>query len=382
MRIPESTPPREERCAPCPSGTIRESGRERGNEIASCLIAPFAYIDAMNLKVGIVGFGKMGMLHGALLNPMDEVEITAVADTSRIILDAFKKFLPNTRFYTSHKKMFEQCELNAAIIATPSFSHVPVALDAIAKNVDVFIEKPLTNTFESASALFNAARERSVVSMVGFCLREAPSFQKGRSLLSAGAVGKIENVKAEMYIADVLAPQKGWRYKKRISGGGVLIDFGIHVLDLLFWYLGPVASVSATARRIHSEEVEDAVEGEIEFRSGVTARVTTSWSNPDFRKSYSRIEITGETGVLTVTDQTVHVTNRRTGTEERLTFPDLYEGYHIDIGGPLYSTQMVKFIDAVRTRTNPESDIESAYHVQQIVDAMYRSANKLEKIAL
>jgi predicted dehydrogenase len=334
------------------------------------------------LKVGIVGFGKMGMLHGALLKPMEGVEIRAIADTSRIILDAFKKFLPNTGFYTSYEKMFEECDLNVAVIATPSFSHVPIALDAIGKNVDVFIEKPLSNTLESAQALLEAAREKNVVSMVGFCLREAPSFQKGRSLLSAGAIGKIENVRAEMYIADVLAPQKGWRYKKRISGGGVLIDLGIHVLDLLFWYFGPAANVSATARSIHSIEVEDEVEGEIEFKSGVTAKVTTSWSNPDFRKSYTRIEITGAEGTLTVTDQTVQITNRRTGTEERLAFPDLYKGYHIDIGGSLYSTQMVKLIDAVRTRTNPESDIESARHVQNIVDALYRSSNQAKRIAL
>jgi len=336
----------------------------------------------MKLKVGIVGFGKMGMLHGALLKPMEEVEITAIADTSRIILHAFKKFLPNTRFYTSHKKMFEECDLNAAVIATPSFSHVPVALNAIGKNVDVFIEKPLTNTLESAHALLKAARERKVVSMVGFCLREAPSFQKGKSLLSAGAIGKIENVRAEMYIADVLAPQKGWRYKKQISGGGVLMDFGIHVLDLLFWYFGPVASVSAIARSLHSEEVEDEVEGEIEFRSGVMATVATSWSNPNFRKSYSRIEITGEKKVLTVTDQTVQIKDRQTGTEERLAFPELYKGYHIDIGGSLYSTQMVKFIDAIRTRKNPESDIESAYHIQNIVDTMYRSASQGKRMAL
>jgi predicted dehydrogenase len=338
--------------------------------------------DTVKSRIGIVGFGKMGMLHGALLKPMEEVEITAIADTSRIILQAFKKFLPDVRFYTSHKRMFEECDLNAAVIATPSFSHVPIALDAIGKNVDVFIEKPLTNTFESARALLGAAHERNVVSMVGFCLREAPSFQKGKSLLSAGVVGTIEKVKAEMYIADVLAPQKGWRYKKQISGGGVLMDFGIHVLDLLFWYFGPAASVSAAARSLHSEEVEDEVEGEIEFKSGVTATVATSWSNPNFRKSYSRIEITGEKKVLSVTDQTVHIKDRQTGTEERLTFPDLYKGYHIDIGGSLYSTQMVKFIDAIRTRKNPESDIESAYHVQNIVDTMYRSAGQGKRITL
>lgn len=338
--------------------------------------------DAMKSKVGIVGFGKMGMLHGALLKPMEGVEITAIADTSRIILDAFKKFLPNTEFYTSHKRMLEECGLDAVVIATPSFSHVPVALDAIGENADVFVEKPLTNTFESARALLDAVREKKRVSMVGFCLREAPSFQRGKSLLSAGAVGEIESVNAAMYIADVLAPQKGWRYKKRISGGGVLIDFGIHVLDLLVWYFGLAASVSATAKSIYSEEVEDEVEGEIEFKSGVTGTVKTSWSNPDFRKSYSRIEIVGKEGTLTVTDQTVHVTNRRTGTEETSAFPDLYRGYHIDIGGSLYSTQMVKFIDAVRTRTNPESDIESAYHVQSIVDAMYRSANETKRMTL
>jgi predicted dehydrogenase len=336
----------------------------------------------MKLKVGIVGFGKMGMLHGALLKPMEDVEITAIADTSKIILHAFKTLLPGTAFYTSHRKMFEECGLNAVVIATPSFSHAPVALDAIANGIDVFVEKPLANSIESAQALRAAAKEKNAVSMVGFCLREAPSFQKGKSLLSAGAVGKVEKVRAEMFIADVLAPQKGWRYKKEIAGGGVLMDFGIHILDLLFWYFGPVASVSAVAKSLYSKEVEDEIEGDIEFRSGVTAAVATSWSNPNFRKSYSRIEVTGETGVLTVTDQTVQIVNRRTGAEERLTFPDLYRGYHIDIGGSLYSTQMVKFVEAVRTRANPESSIESAYNVQRIVDTMYLSAGQGKRITL
>lgn len=336
----------------------------------------------MGLKVGIVGFGKMGMLHGALLKPMADVELAAIADTSKIILHAFKTFLPGTAFYASHRKMLEECGLNAVVIATPGFSHAPVALDAMEKGVDVFIEKPLANSLKGAEALRAAAKERNAVSMVGFCLREAPSFRKGKSLLAAGDIGVVENVRAEMYIADVLAPQSGWRYKKEVSGGGALMDFGIHVLDLLFWYFGPVASVQASARRIYSREVEDEVEADISFASGLTASFATSWSNPNFRKSYSKIAITGERRVLTVTDQTVQITDRPTGAEERLSFPDLYQGYYIDIGGSLYSTQMVKFIEGVRSRTSPESNIESAYQVQRIVDAMYRSAEHGKRIEL
>jgi len=337
---------------------------------------------ARKLKVGIVGFGKMGMLHGALCRPLDSVELTAIADTSKVILQAFKRFLPNTRFYSSHKKMLEECDLNALIITTPTFSHVPVALDAIAMKSDVFIEKPLANTLESAQTLLKAANEKKIISMVGFCLRETPSFQKVKEILSNGVIGDVENIKAEMYIADVLSPKKGWRYKKELSGGGALMDFGIHMLDLLYWYFGQVKNVSAIAKRIYSEEVEDEVQGDIEFENGIKAKIVTSWSNPGFRKSYCRIEITGGKAILVVTDQAVQVKNLQTGREERLTFPDLYKGYHIDIGGSFYSTQMVKFIDAVKNRKNPQSDIESACNVQNIVEKIYLSAEQGKKIEL
>lgn len=332
------------------------------------------------LKVGIAGFGKMGMLHGALAKQLENVELTAIADTSRIILHAFKKFLPNTRFYTSHKKMLEECDLDALIITTPAFSHAPIALDAIGKNMDVFIEKPLANTFESAQDILNAVNEKKIISMVGFCLREAPSFQKVKEILSNGVIGKAENIKAQMYAADVLSPQKGWRYIKEASGGGALMDLGIHILDLLYWYFGKVQNVSAIAKKIYSEKVEDEVEGDIEFKNGSKAKIMVSWSNPDFRKAYSRIEITGDKGILTATDQALHIINRQTGREEKLTFPDMYKGYHIDIGGPLYSTQTVKFITAVKNRMSPGSDVESACNVQNIVDKIYLSARQGKKI--
>jgi predicted dehydrogenase len=334
------------------------------------------------LKVGIAGFGKMGMLHGALAKQLKDVELTAITDTSRIILHAFRKFLPNTRFYTSHKKMLEECALDALIIATPVFSHAPIALDAIEKNIDVFIEKPLTNTFESAHKLLDAVNGKKIISMVGFCLREAPSFQEAKEAISSGVVGRVECIKAQMYAADVLSEQKGWRYKKEASGGGALMDLGIHILDLLYWYFGKVQNVSAIAKKIYSEEVEDEVEGDIEFKNGARAKIMVSWSNPDFRKAYARIEITGEKGVLTATDQTLQIINRQTGKEEKLTFPDMYKGYHIDIGGALYSTQMAKFITAVKNRVNPGSDIESACNIQNIVDKIYLSARQGKKIAL
>jgi len=339
------------------------------------------------MRVGIVGFGKMGMLHGALLNKLEGVEVVAVADTSKLMLIAFKSVLPKIKYFNSYEKMFSKCKLDAVIIATPSFTHVPIAKSAIENSISVFIEKPLSSTLEQAVELHNLLKGKDVVSMVGFCMRYIPTFIKGKEILDSKKMGNIKKVNSQIYIADVFEEQIGWRYNKTLSGGGVLIDFSVHMIDLLYYYFGQVKSVNGEIKSIYSKKVEDEVTAELLFENGVTAKLDSSWSKPEYRKTYARIEIEGDKGKMVVSDQNLVLEMYDENTKEYIieskwNYPDLYEGYYVDIGGPLYSTQMELFVDIVKNKRKSDVDIERSLHTQKIIDTIYKSAEQKKQISI
>ena len=330
------------------------------------------------MKVGIIGFGKMGMLHAALLNQMDNVELTSISEKSGFIRAAAKAIIPYLRYYKDHNTMIRKEHLDAVVVCTPTFTHMDIAQAAIRNGVDVFIEKPLSNNLRSALDFQTELISRDRVCMVGYCMRYAPTFRKAGQLLKQGIIGKVNEVYGCAYIADVFRAEKGWRYNPQASGGGVIIDFSVHILDLLHWYFGDVTTLSATTKKLYSSEVEDEASISLNFADGCQANVETSWSKEDCRKAFYMIEITGDRGFLKVTDQTIHIKTKER--EEEIYYPDVYEGYFVDIAGGQYSHQITDFIDLCRTREKQENSIDSAVHIQAIVDAIYSSAQCNETV--
>lgn len=317
----------------------------------------------------------MGMLHGALINSLPDVKIVAIADTSKWVLKAFKSVLSEVSYFLSYKKMLDSCDLDAVIIATPSFSHVPVAREAAERHVHLFIEKPLSNSLRTALDLQDIVLSTRVKGMVGFCARYYESFQRAKQVLDSGRLGRVKSVLAENYLADVKRNESGWRFNKAVSGGGVVIDYSIHMIDLLYWFFGDVASVEAMTRKIYSENVEDEVEASFKFKNGIPATLKSSWSNMNYRKSYMRMEVMGEEAFMVATDQTLTVVYKA-GKEESFSYPDLYKGYFLDIGGSNFSLQMKDFHAYLRGDNVVTNTIQSAVEVQKIVEAIYQSSEK------
>jgi predicted dehydrogenase len=174
---------------------------------------------------------------------------------------------------------------------------------------------------------------------------------------------------------------KGWRYNKAISGGGVVIDYSIHMIDLLHWYFGQVTSLTASTKKIYSEMVEDEVQAKMHFRNGLQATLNSSWSNPNYRKSYMKVEIIGEKAQVIITDQTYVMAQGNIVLEE-YTYPDLYDGYFIDIAGSNFSLEVKAFYDYITNNLPVGSDVKNGLAVQKIVDAIYQSSEKKEKIVI
>lgn len=334
------------------------------------------------LNAGIIGFGKMGMLHGALLEGSEKVTISAICDKAAIMRMGFKHIHPGVHTYKDADKMLEKEKPDIAIITTPTFNHAESIFKAGRFGCSIFVEKPLSTNSESAEKVCEFVEENNLKLQIGFCNRFVPTFSKAKLLLQDGKLGKLKNVQAWMYIGDVFEPHVGWRYNKKFSGGGALMDFGIHMIDLLIWLLGDIESVNAEAKKLYSLEVEDELNADVMFACGIKGHFETSWSKEEYRKSYSKIRIEGDNGALEATDQTLKIFDSRGNQTQDYTYPDLYGGAYMDIGGILYSKQMEAFLSLVQTGNTKGCTVREAVYVQKVIDAMYKSADKHEPVRM
>ncbi len=331
------------------------------------------------MRLAVIGIGKMGMLHAAIMNALDDVELCAVSDTTKFLLSAVKSLKENIVVYDDYVKMLDKEQPDVLVIATPVFLHVPMAWECTKRGIPFFLEKPLSPRSTDAEELIEKVEEKNLTTMVGYMMRFVDTFMKAKSILDSGVLGKLITFHSTIYVAQLFKTGKGWRYSKKQAGGGVLAGQGTHLVDLLNWFFGPVDKVTGHTKNWYSKEVEDFAHVHFEFKSGVSGWMDSSWSIRHHRLLQVNIEIHAEKGNLFVCDDYVkmYLDDPADGFSAGWTNwynPDLFKGVEIDVGGPHYSRQGIAFIDAVKSGNPVASDLRNAFEVQKIVDAIYKSA--------
>ncbi|MDX6610224.1 MAG: hypothetical protein QOF85_2149 [Solirubrobacterales bacterium] len=248
------------------------------------------------IRVGGVGLGKMGLSHQALLNAHPDVELAAVCDSSSYVLGMLGKHTGLATF-GDYEAMLADADLDAVLIATPSKFHAEMVQAALERGLHVFCEKPLTLDPADAGRLADLARERGLVTQVGYHNRFVAAFGEVKALLDAGAIGEVTHVFGEAYGPVVLkAKGKTWR-SQRDEGGGCLYDYAAHVINLINWYLGEPLGVGGTALpRVFSRETDDGAFSTLYFPGGKTGQISVNWSDESQRKMTTRITLWGTAG--------------------------------------------------------------------------------------
>jgi predicted dehydrogenase len=336
------------------------------------------------MNIGVIGMGKMGLLHMGILNSLDGVRVSAVSDTEKLVTN-FLRTIDGLAIYTDYKKMIEDSTLDAIYITTPVSSHIPIASFCAERKIPFFVEKPLGKNAKECINLCNMIKENKIPSMVGFCLRYVETFTKAKELLTKESLGDIKSIKSSVYRSQLLTKSSGWRFKKDVSGGGVLIDIGIHLIDLLLWYFGNIASVDGTIKSQHLQEVEDTVTSTIKFENGLQCSFDASWNAPNYRLQETTIEVVGALGTMKVNEDFVNVHYNEPGHEKQNeTFyrQSLYKSVPIDIAGPEYTREDLDFIECVRTGKLPMLNVLDSSRTQSVVDSIYESSKnrKLELV--
>jgi predicted dehydrogenase len=197
------------------------------------------------IKVGVIGAG-VGRLHLLGYRALgDAVEITALCDSNqeRLIKTADEFDIP-LRF-TDIDQLVSSDEIDAVSVALPNHLHTPVATAALETGHHVLCEKPLAENVEAAQSLVEAVETAKTKFMMCFNRRYRRDVQWMKQLVDTGKLGQIYQVNAG-WVRETGIPSGGWFGSKAMSGGGPLIDLGVHVLDAVMWLLNHPAPLTVS----------------------------------------------------------------------------------------------------------------------------------------
>jgi predicted dehydrogenase len=308
----------------------------------------------MKLKAGIIGLGKMGLSHAAIVGPHPSVELIAVCDTSSLILDAFKKF-STVNVYTDYIKMIDTEKLDFVIIATPTRFHYKMVRSALEKGIHTFCEKPFSLTSGEGEDLVALAEQKKLVNQVGYHNHFIGTFRELKRLLDAQVIGNLIHFTGEAY-GPVVTKEKGgtWRSDPE-EGGGCLFDYASHVINLIQEIIGlPSKATGSQLKRIYSKDVEDAVYSILTLETGLSGILSVNWSDETYRKMATSLTVMGKKGKIICDATEIKIYLKEADPKEKLDkgwtikyITDFAIPVNFYLRGEEYSAQIDNFVDCI-----------------------------------
>lgn len=211
------------------------------------------------LRLGIVGCGAVAELyHLPAVAACPDVRLVALADPRRErAAELGDRY--GAELVTEHAADFVGA-VDAAVVATPNNLHAEIASELARAGVHVLVEKPLARTTAECDAIAEAVAVSGVVAAVGHDFRHFPVARTARALLAGGLAGDVESAELRQGAGGGWPHTSADAFTRDRMGGGVLIDFGVHMLDLLTWWLGPLEVES------YRDDAQGGVETECELR--------------------------------------------------------------------------------------------------------------------
>lgn len=336
----------------------------------------------------MVGLGKMGLSHLAIVRAHPEVELVAACDTTTYLTDILTKY-SNLKCYASFDEMLAKENLDALLVATPSTLHAGMVGKALERGLHVFCEKPFVLDSNDGQKLVELADQKSLVTQVGYHYRFVGAFKEAARIVKSGALGKIHHVRAEAY-GPVVLRQKGmtWRSAKN-QGGGALYDYACHAIDLVnFVFEAPASVHGSVLNRIFSHDVEDEVYCSFAFADGASGQLAVNWSDESYRKMSTKISVWGTNGRITADRQECQIYLRQPqdslpGVGEGWTVrytTDLTEEVWYYLRGEEYSAQIDYFVQSIKQgRRDGQNSFRSALETDQIVEMILSEKETAEK---
>lgn len=334
-------------------------------------------------KIALIGAGKMGLSHLSILGGYGHTDIVGVCDTSKMVTDFLTK---NGKFtcFSDYEKMIAQTRPEAVVVAVPTKFHYTVIKYLLERGIHVFAEKPFCLKYAQSQELVALAEKNGLVNQVGYHNKFIGTFLEVRKIVSCGALGNIYHFIGESY-GPVVVKKKSdtWRSDPE-EGGGCLLDYASHVIDLLNDIVSPVkSSKGSLLKSVYSGKVEDAVYSLLEMESGQSGILSVNWSDETYRKMSTTVTLVGTNGKI-IADANelkvffkdeVSLDGYDKGWNVRY-ITDLQDGVDFYLRGEEYSAQLDYFVKALSGSVpNNINTFKSAAQTDKAIEIIRNSSN-------
>jgi len=347
------------------------------------------------IKVGIIGTGGISECHISGYKALDNVELYAVCDINeqRAANCANKHNIQHV--FTDYNEMLKLRELDAVSVCTWNSVHAPATIAALKTGKHVLCEKPMAMNTLEALEMEKTAKEAGKLLMIGFVRRFGNDTKVLKDFIDNGMMGDIYYAKAS-YLRRLGCPG-GWFGDKSRSGGGPMIDLGVHVIDLVRFLMDKPKAVTVTGATFNKLgtrdnikqdksyvaadksdvfDVEDMAAGMIKFDNGAVLHVETSFSL-NIKKGVGDIELFGsksgaklDPGLEFYSEMNNYLVDITPAHDTALSFNGLFE------------KEIAHFADCVANGTKCISPAEDGVEIMRIIDAIYESARTGREVVL
>ncbi|MGQ7791746.1 Gfo/Idh/MocA family protein [Faunimonas sp. B44] len=236
-------------------------------------------------RLGFLGVGWIGRHRMEAIARTGAAEVAAIADASPEMAAEAARLAPGAALAGGLDDLL-RADLDGIVIATPSALHAEQSIRALEHGIAVFCQKPLGRTAAEARAVVDAARAADRLLAVDLSYRHTEGMRRIRELVAGGALGRIYAV--DVVFHNAYGPDKPWFYDPALSGGGCVMDLGVHLVDLALWTLGFPAVPEVSASLVSGGErlgaapdrVEDYAVATLSLDTGAVVRLACSWRLP------------------------------------------------------------------------------------------------------
>lgn len=220
------------------------------------------------LKIGVIGLGSMGKNHARVCSEIDNIELVGVSDINQETVNHIaNKF--GTKPFTNYKEIIS--DIDIAIVAAPTVYHFEIANDLLDAGKHVLVEKPICDTVEKANKLVKKAEAEDLVLAVGHIEKHNPAVKFVKEKLDKGEFGELITVTSKRVS----------NFPGRIKDVGVILDFGVHDIDVMRLLAGEIASVYAKAGKFtQGIDHEDHANIVLNFENGICGVMEINWLTP------------------------------------------------------------------------------------------------------
>jgi predicted dehydrogenase len=342
-------------------------------------------MDHSKIKIGIIGFGRMGITHFSIINSHQDVTVVSVADTSKTLLSVLGKYVDGLKVYSDYKELMDDSKPDGIIVCTPPNFHYPVIKYAYEKGIHVFCEKPFTADVKEAQELSILFNNSKLINQVGYANRERDVFNEMNRFLELGLIGKVIRFNAQMISSAITKKTNdtSWR-DMTLNGGGVVYEMASHLIDLTnFLFESPKKITGTIMSKVYSQNVDDIISSTFVYNDGLTGSIYVNWSDESYRKPTISIEIIGEEGKIVGDFYGYKIYLKQENKSLNLikgwnTFnlTDIYTPVPFYVRGNEFTLQLYRFVDLISGKQlNNICDFEEALKTHIIIEKLFNDSN-------